>query len=82
MDKYTFCRIGVEVTNLQKCALCEMAEAMYQDENRGNMTSESNDGYSVSYDTSRSIDETLYSIASAYLLHTGIMDLAVDNNAN
>ena len=43
---------------------------------------DNNDGYSVSYDTGKSLDSMLYEIAEVYLVNTGLMSLAVDDNAD
>ena len=43
---------------------------------------ENNDGYSVSYDTSKPLNVMLYEIAEVYLINTGLMSLAVDDDVN
>ena len=48
------------------------------EENRAGKTSENTDGYSVSFDTSQSVDSLLYKIAYVYLGSTGLMDFGVD----
>ena len=40
-------------------------------------TSENNDGYSVSYDTSKPLNVLLYDIAKVYLANTGLMSQVV-----
>lgn len=82
LEHYTFGRMpedwsGEPWENKAKCAICEMVEAMYADSTRTGKTSENNDGYSVSYDTSKSIDSILYEIAKVYLANTGLMDFEV-----
>ena len=79
LNQYTFDRIKAEDWSSQvKTALCEMCECAYRYEKRDGKTSENNDGYSVSYDMSKSMDEELYGIAEVYLINTGLMNLAVD----
>ena len=64
--------------NQAKCAVCEMAEFLLLQEKRQGKTSESTDGYSVSYETDQEQDGKLYEIAYVYLGHTGMMDFGVD----
>lgn len=64
-----------------KYAICEMAEAMQKRESRGNIASENNDGYSVSYQTEQTEEEfesRLYQIASTYLMPSGLLYMGVD----
>jgi len=64
-----------------KCAICEMAEAMQKREVRGNIVSENNDGYSVSYQTEQTEEEfesRLYQIASTYLMPSGLLYMGAD----
>lgn len=75
LKSFTFERLGEVLPENAQFALCEMAECIYADENRSGKTSENNDGYSVSYETSQTITDCLYKIALSYLLHTGLMDL-------
>ena len=56
-----------------KCAVCEMAELLLTDEKTAGKTSENNDGYSVSFDTTDPIDNRLYKIARVYLGSTGLL---------
>ena len=63
-----------------KTALCEMCDCAYKYDQRDGITSENNDGYSVSFDVSRSVDSMLYRIAEVYLVNTGLMDLVVDDD--
>ena len=56
-----------------KRAICEMAELIQADDKRGGKTSENNDGYSVSFDTTRSIGSLLYDVAKVYLGNTGLL---------
>lgn len=83
LEHYTFGRMpndwaGTEWENKAKCAVCEMAEIMYADGKRDGKTSESTDGYSVSYDTKDSVSGQLYGVAYVYLGSTGLMDFGVD----
>lgn len=56
-----------------KCAVCEMTEILYADEKRSGKTSENTDGYSVSYDTEKSLSSTLYDVVQVYLSDTGLL---------
>ena len=79
LNRYTFDRLSEKKWPEQaKTALCEMCECAYQYEKQDGKTSENNDGYSVTYDRSKSRDETLHAIANVYLSNTGLMDLVVD----
>ena len=83
LDQYTFNRMeSGNWKNEAKAALCEMAEYMYQNADRDGIASENTDGYSVSYDTSKSMNGELYKIAEVYLMNRGLMSLAVDEDAN
>lgn len=59
--------------NSAKCAVCEMAEILLTDEKRDGKTSENNDGYSVSFDTSRPLSSLLYDVVKVYLGNTGLL---------
>lgn len=59
--------------NSAKCAVCEMSEILYADERRNGKTSENTDGYSVSYDTGKSLAGTLYDVVRVYLGDTGLL---------
>lgn len=59
--------------NSAKCAVCEMAELLLTNEKTAGKASENNDGYSVSFDTTESIDSRLYKIARVYLCNTGLL---------
>ena len=56
-----------------KCAVCEMTEILYADEKRSGKTSENTDGYSVSYDTEKSLSSTFYDVVQVYLSDTGLL---------
>lgn len=90
LDHYTMGRIsqtdcGVAV----QLAVCSMAEILFWEEKRKNahegreISSESNDGYSVSFGGSSEADiaafseKSLYQAAYAYLSQTGLMDFGV-----
>lgn len=78
LDSFTFGRCsgdweGETWCNQAKCAVCEMAEIIQADEKRGGKTSENTDGYSVSYDTGKSLGSTLYDVVQAYLGDTGLL---------
>ena len=83
LNRYTFDRMQAGNWPVQaKTALCEMCECAYRYEKRDGKTSENNDGYSVSYDTSKSLDAKLYEIAEVYLVNTGFMSLVVNDDAD
>lgn len=83
INRYTFNRMAdVDWTPQAKAALCEMCEYAYKYNQRDGKVSENNDGYSVSYDTGKSLDETLYKITETYLINTGLLSLAVDDDVN
>lgn len=78
LSSYTFGRCSgdwevEEWCNQAKCAVCEMSEVLYADEKRAGKTSENTDGYSVSYDTGKSLSGTLYDVARVYLGDTGLL---------
>lgn len=78
LDSFTFGRCsgdweGETWCNQAKCAVCEMAEIIQADEKRGGKTSENTDGYSVSYDTGKSLGSMLYDVAQVYLGDTGLL---------
>lgn len=79
LNRYTFNRLQKNQWLTQaKTALCEMCECAYRYEKQDGKTSENNDGFSVTYDRSKSQDEMLHAIAEVYLSNTGLMDLVVD----
>lgn len=78
LESYTFGRCsgdweGETWCNRAKCAVCEMTEILYADEKRDGKTSENTDGYSVSYDTEKSLGSALYDVVQAYLGDTGLL---------
>lgn len=90
IDHFTFGRITEEnrdtFSSLPSCA-CEMAEAIYKMQgangDKKEIKSESTDGYSVTYATEcadgeiaeNTLKKKLYSIASVYLMSTGLLYL-------
>lgn len=78
LDRYTFGRLGESWPIEAKTAVCEMMECLYNHEKQDGKISENNDGYSVTFDSSKNIDSTMYKIAEIYLANTGLMDLGVD----
>ena len=83
LNRYTFDRMTEGAWSAKaKTALCEMCDCAYKYEWRDGKTSENNDGYSVSYDTSKPLNVMLYEIAGVYLINTGLMSLAVDDDVN
>lgn len=83
LDSYTFGRLpgsweGESWCNQAKCAVCEMAEILNEEERQGGKTSENTDGYSVSYDAAETCIGKLRNIAYVYLGNTGLMGFGVD----
>lgn len=84
LQQFTFGRLpdewsGEPWEKQAKYAICEMAEALYLEEQRDGKASENTDGYSVTYSAASSGDSTgLYDIACVYLGNTGMMDFGVD----
>lgn len=84
LDLFTFGRIS-EADDSVRLAVCAMADVMYWEEKRKNahdgreISSESNDGYSVSYDGTEAsgAGSDLYRAAYKYLSQTGLMDFGV-----
>ena len=52
---------------------CEIVELLKTTENRQGISSENNDGYSVSYDTAIPVKSMAYSIMNDYLANTGLL---------
>lgn len=83
LNQYTFDRmIEGDWSAKAKTALCEMCDCAYRYDQRDGKTSENNDGYSVSYDMGKTLNVMLYEIAEVYLINTGLMSLAVDDDDN
>lgn len=57
-----------EITDNIRLCVCEVMECIYSFDKRGDIKSENNDGYSVTY-TDENKDDKIYSIASKYLPH-------------
>ena len=90
LDHYTMGRISqTDCGIVVRLAVCSMAEILFWEEKRKNahegreISSESNDGYSVSFGGSSETDmaafseKSLYQVAYAYLSQTGLMDFGV-----
>lgn len=90
LDHYTMGRISQTDCGIAvRLAVCSMAEILFWEEKRKNahegreISSESNDGYSVSFGGSSESDmaafseKSLYQAAYAYLSQTGLMDFGV-----
>lgn len=81
LNRYTFGRMTEsQWTTHAKSALCEMCEYAYKFQKHEGIVTENNDGFSVTYDVSKTEDAALYEIAVIYLENTGLMDLVVDGN--
>ena len=61
-----------ENVKIQQC-ICEIAEALYVEENFGNIKSENNDGYSVTYADDETKQDKIKRIAERYLANTGLL---------
>ena len=61
------------VTDEIKVCCLEVAEMLKKDFTRGNVTSESNDGFSISYDTKMSIDMSIRDKINFYLGGKGLL---------
>ncbi len=85
LDLYTLERID-QADDRIRLAVCKMSDVLYRSEQRKKqhdgreVSSENNDGYSVSYaavneqDYMRLVEEELYNAAYTYLSQTGLMD--------
>ena len=62
-----------EISSDIKMAVCHVAEIFYRDNVRMGISSENNDGYSVSYDKSVSAEKLATEIASVYLGSSGLL---------
>lgn len=87
LDRYTFGRLKSlhEIpTEVQAC-ICEIAEYLYKEDQKPSSTgisSESTDGYSVTYQKDRSqavISKELYQIAVKHLSTTGLLYRGLDH---
>jgi len=72
LNKCTYGNISTDtsITNTIKSCLCEICEIIYADSKRGNKTSESNDGWSVSWDVSKSLLTRINETVKLYLDNT------------
>ena len=57
---------------IQQC-ICEIAEALYVEETVGNIKSENNDGYSVTYVDDETTKDKIKRICERYLANTGLL---------
>lgn len=78
LQMLTFGRIPEEWSgqtweNKAKCAVCEIAELLFTDENKAGKSSENTDGYAVSYESAEITDSQLRNVAYVYLGDTGLM---------
>lgn len=90
IDAITFNRLhnGCEVTEAVQNAVCAVADVIKSTESSAKaaetavaLKSESNDGYSVSYENAQtiinSIDFLKHEAAAGYIMYTGLMDRSV-----
>ncbi|MBQ8825633.1 MAG: hypothetical protein IJ007_00890 [Oscillospiraceae bacterium] len=61
------------VPDCVKYAVCEIADLYAIESSRDGISSESNDGYSVSYDKSKTFESKAFDIAYTYLSGTGLL---------
>lgn len=76
MDKITVGKTKESLTVLDemKNCCCELAEMLLAEESRNrNVKSENNDGYSVTYDETQTVDSRAKDICLEYLLDTGLL---------
>lgn len=64
--------VGADGEKIKKC-ICEMAELMYREAQTDGVTSENNDGYSVTYNTEKSVNDRLCGIIKRYLHGTDFL---------
>lgn len=72
IDTLILC-IPSDIPDAVKYAVCEIADIYAAEERHSGIASENNDGYSVTYDRSRSVDTQVYDIAAVYLAKTGLL---------
>lgn len=71
----------LEPTDKTLQCLCEVAELLYRQSENGNIQSENNDGYSVTYrEQNRFVG--IYETAGKYLAETGILYRGLDGSDN
>ena len=72
MDNLSSLVNATVITDEIKYCCCEVAELLKADEGADHsITSESNDGYSVSYNTERNFNDKVFDIMKFYLSRTG-----------
>lgn len=74
-----FLRPPKEIDNKIKYAACEIADMYYENAMYSNISSENNDGYSVSIDKRYSVNRKAYFIACRYLANTGLLYRGIGN---
>lgn len=72
LNRLTFGRIHEADDNVRFC-VCAVAEQMQADNAHNGISSENNDGYSVSYTDSEKNDKKLSDIAKTYLCGTDLL---------
>lgn len=75
LDSITFSRVMQESEDdirIQQC-ICEIAEALYIEGTVGNVKSENNDGYSVTYADDETTKDKIKRICERYLANTGLL---------
>jgi len=65
-------------TECVRFCVCEVAEFLYENKKTSNISSENNDGYSVTYQE-RDIKKEILKIAETYLGETDLLYRGVDN---
>lgn len=70
---YTFGRAAESELDEVKDAVCAVCDILHKEESGGNIKSENNDGYSVTYgEKEKTLDEEIRSAVLTCLQHTGL----------
>ncbi len=67
--------------NLKFLCILDAAEFLYEEAQTGNIQSENNDGYSVTYKNTETHSMKFYEIAKRYLSGTGILYRGLDDDS-
>ena len=72
LDAMTLGRLPADVAKV-KMAACELCDLYYEEEARGGLASENNDGYAVSYNNKREVQARAGEIVTAYFGNSGCL---------
>lgn len=73
VNAYTFGRATESSLEAVKAAVCAVAEVIHRHEQYGNIKSENNDGYSVTYgEHEHKLEDDIYAAVMAHLQVTGL----------